>query len=284
MVPETRVSGLRLSERLPAIASMVNADPAAGKGCAYCLCDVGTDHAHIPIRLLLDGRIDSSIAMDVIEGPLEKARQNIELYGMSDKICLRLSDGLDAYAPGEATGLVIAGMGGRIMSRILLREPEKTLDFEELILQPQADPEFVRRAIRELGLYPDKEKVVLEDGKYYPVMHVTKKHAEGPDWRSDHEGEEPDTARVMQLRQEAEDLFGPVLIRERDSMLRSYLLWQKGVNDRIRHSLLRANDPAEKAVTAKRQQVERRDQLIRAALAYFDKGAENETERDHTDA
>lgn len=283
MAPETRVSGLRLSERLTAIASMVNADPTAGKGCAYCLCDVGTDHAHIPIRLLLDGRIDSSIAMDVIEGPLEKARQNIELYGMSDKICLRLSDGLDAYAPGEATGLVIAGMGGRIMSRILLREPEKTLDFEELILQPQADPEFVRKAIRELGLYPDKEKVVLEDGKYYPVMHVTKKHAEGPDWRSDHEGEEPDTARVMQLRQEAEDLFGPVLIRERDSMLRSYLLWQKGVNDRIRHSLLRANDPAEKAVTAKRQQVERRDQLIRAALAYFDKGAENETERDHTD-
>ena len=283
MAPETKVTGLRLSDRLTAIASMVNADPAAAKDRSYCLCDVGTDHAHIPIRLLLDGRIDRSIAMDVIEGPLEKARQNIELYGMSDKICLRLSDGLDAYEPGEAAGLCIAGMGGRIMSRILLREPAKTLDFEELILQPQADPEFVRRAVRELGLYADKEIVVLEDGKYYPVMHVTKRYAQGPDWRSAHKSCGPDSDRVMQLRQDAEDLFGPVLIRERDSMLRSYLLWQKGVNDRIRHSLLRANDPSDQAVTAKKEQVERKDQLIRAALEYFDKGAENETERDRAD-
>ena len=108
------------SKRLTAIAEMVN---AAGPGerknkTGYCLCDVGTDHAHIPIRLLMDGVIDRAIAMDVIEGPLEKARGNIELYGVCDKVILRISDGLDSYRPGEAQGLVIAGMGGRIMSRI----------------------------------------------------------------------------------------------------------------------------------------------------------------------
>ena len=139
---------VKLSKRLTAIAEMVN---AAGPGerknkTGYCLCDVGTDHAHIPIRLLMDGVIDRAIAMDVIEGPLEKARRNIELYGVCDKVILRISDGLDSYRPGEAQGLVIAGMGGRIMSRILLREPDKSLDFDEIILQPQADPEFVRRA------------------------------------------------------------------------------------------------------------------------------------------
>ena len=146
----------------------------------------------------------------------------------------RISDGLDAYRPGEAQGLVIAGMGGRIMSRILLREPEKTLDFDELILQPQADPEFVRRAVRELGLFIDRERIVLEDNKYYPVMHVSHNRCDGPAWRT-RDGsigtEEKD------LFQEAEDLFGPVLLRDRDSMLKSYLLWQKGVNDRIMHSL-----------------------------------------------
>ena len=53
----------KLSKRLTAIAGMVN---AAGSGSesrvpGYCLCDVGTDHAHIPIRLIRDGMIARSI-------------------------------------------------------------------------------------------------------------------------------------------------------------------------------------------------------------------------------
>ena len=260
---------VKLSKRLTAIAEMVN---AAGPGeqkdkAEYCLCDVGTDHAHIPIRLLMDGVIDWAIAMDVIEGPLEKARGNIELYGVADKVTLRISDGLDAYRPGEAQGLVIAGMGGRIMSRILLREPGKTHDFDELILQPQADPEFVRRAVRELGLFIDREKIVLEDNKYYPVMHVSHDCCEGPVWRTetDNAGEEDE-----ELFQEAEDLFGPVLIRDRDSMLRSYLLWQKGVNDRIMYSLQKANDAESGAVKEKTVEVAKKEKLIKAALEYFE--------------
>lgn len=261
-----------MSGRLTAIAQMVNAG-GPGKEISrkertekYCLCDVGTDHAHIPIKLLADGRIDRAIAMDVIEGPLGKARGNIALYGMEDRVILRLSDGLDAYRAGEAQGLVIAGMGGRIMSKILLREPEKTRDFEEIILQPQADPEFVRRAVRELGLYIDREKVVLEDNKYYPVMHVSHSYSEGPDWGN---GGRPDE-ETRALYREAEDLFGPVLLRERDDMLRSYLLWQKGVNDRILHSLERAKDTGG-AIGEKKAQISRKDRLIRAALEYFDK-------------
>ena len=259
---------VKLSKRLTAIAEMVN---AAGFGeqtdrTEYCLCDVGTDHAHIPIRLLMDGVIDRAIAMDVIEGPLEKARGNIELYGVADKVTLRISDGLDSYRPGEAQGLVIAGMGGRIMSRILLREPDKTRDFDEIILQPQADPEFVRRAVRELGLFIDREKIVLEDNKYYPVMHVSHIRCAGPVWRTgaDHNGDD------AELLQEAEDLFGPVLIRDRDSMLRSYLLWQKGVNDRIMYSLQKANNAETAAIREKRAEVVRKERLIRKALEYFE--------------
>jgi len=259
---------VKLSKRLTAIAEMVNAVSPFQKTRKedYCLCDVGTDHAHIPIRLLSDGVISRAMAMDVIEGPLEKARGNIALYDVADKVELRLSDGLDAYRAGEAQGLVIAGMGGRIMSRILLREPDKTLDFEEIILQPQADPEFVRRAVRELGLFIDREKVVLEDNKYYPVMHVAHGSCEGPDWRF---AGEPGNAQEKALFQEAEDLFGPVLIRDRDDMLRSYLLWQKGVNDRILYSLGRANNTGS-AVQEKRAEIIRKDRLIRTALGYFD--------------
>ena len=259
---------VKLSKRLTAIAEMVN---TAGLGeqkdkTEYCLCDVGTDHAHIPIRLLLDGVIDRAIAMDVIEGPLEKARGNIELYGVTDKVTLRISDGLDAYRIGEAQGLVIAGMGGRIMSRILLREPDKTRDFGEIILQPQADPEFVRRAVRELGLYIDRERVVLEDNKYYPVIHVVHEPQKGPDWKHTEEtASDCDEALYLQ----AEDLFGPVLIRERDDMLRSYLLWQKGVNDRILYSLSRANDSESSAIKEKKAQILLKERLIVTALSYI---------------
>ena len=256
---------LRLSKRLTAIAGMVTAVSPHDrtKNISYCLCDVGTDHAHIPIRLLLDGVIDSCIAMDVIEGPLEKARGNIALYNVSDKVELRLSDGLDAYRAGEARGLVIAGMGGRIMSRILLREPDKTRDFREIILQPQADPEFVRRAVRELGLYIDREEIVLEDNKYYPVIHVVHEYQKGPDWKSGSDDEK-------ELHVPAEDLFGPVLIRDRDDMLRSYLLWQKGVNDRILYSLSRAGDKESSAIIEKKAQVLLKGRLITAVLEYFD--------------
>lgn len=256
------VSEIRLSKRLTAIADMVNASRPAQGGTdgGYCLCDVGTDHAHIPIRLLMEGRIDSAIAMDVIEGPLEKARENIERYGVAERVILRLSDGLDAYEAGEASGLVIAGMGGRIMRKILLREPHKSLDFGELILQPQADPEFVRSAVRALGLSIDREKIVLEDNKYYPVMHVTHDPVKGPDW----DGSEAD----RDLYQDTEDLFGPVLLRTRDPMLKSYLLWQKGVNDRILHSLLNANRTSP-SVNEKREQIMRKDLLIRTALGRY---------------
>ena len=260
---------LKLSRRLTAIAQMVGADRRGSheKRGEYCLCDVGTDHAHIPIRLLEEGVIDRAIAMDVIEGPLGKALGNIELYGMADRVTLRLSDGLDAYRIGEAQALVIAGMGGRIMSRILLREPEKSCDFEELVLQPQADPEYVRKAVRALGLCIDREKIVLEDNKYYPVMHVTHSLTEGPDW--DVPGEKR-SEEERALCAEAEDLFGPVLLRDRDEMLRSYLLWQKGVNDRILHSLSRASRAGE-SLTEKKAQIARKDKLIRTALQYFDR-------------
>ena len=52
-------------------------------------------------------------------------------------------------------------------------------------------------------------------------------------------------------------------------MLKSYLLWQKGVNDRILHSLKRANDSNNEALTEKRNQVTRKDKLIKAALSVF---------------
>ena len=156
----------RLSGRLRAIVDMVSPGSV--------VCDVGCDHAHVPIALLKEGRIPSALAMDVIPGPLVKAGENLALYGEEKRVVLRLSDGLDAYRAGEAQCLIVTGMGGRIIRDILTREPEKSRDFTEMVLSPQADQWLVRQALRDLGYCIDREALILEDGKYYPVIHAAK--------------------------------------------------------------------------------------------------------------
>ncbi len=255
---------VKLSDRLTAISKMVDgkkkyADDGAQRE-GYCLCDVGTDHAHIPIRLLQEGVIDTALAMDVIRGPLEKARDNLALYGCSRKVTLRLSDGLDAYVPGEAQGLVIAGMGGRIMGKILLREPDKTRDFKELVLQPQADPEVVRGALRRLDFAIDRERLIHEDGKFYPVMHAVRGAQRHPDW-DEEIGED--------LRLRMEDLFGPDLLSGRDEVLREFLLWRRDANLKILGSLQNAQEPESGAVLKKQEDVRQMLRLIELSLALY---------------
>ena len=151
-----------MSARLEAIVRL------AGQG--DTVCDVGCDHAHVPIRLLQTGCYRRAIGMDVIAGPLGKAAANLALYGMEDRVQLRLSDGLDACIAGEADTLIVTGMGGTLMEEILLRQPEKTASFRALVLGPQSDPEKVRSALRRLGFTITEEELIFEDGKYYPVI------------------------------------------------------------------------------------------------------------------
>ena len=84
---------MELSKRLQAVADLVTA--------GYRVADIGTDHAYIPIFLLASGKIPGAAAMDVNEGPLERARCHIEENGLSEKISLRLSDGLAGLRPGD---------------------------------------------------------------------------------------------------------------------------------------------------------------------------------------
>lgn len=250
-------SPVRLSDRLGAAAGMVTP--------GYRLCDVGCDHAHIPIALLGAGIIPGALGMDVIPGPLEKARENLDLYG-EDRVQLRMSDGLDAYRPGEADSLMITGMGGRIIQDILLREPDKTLDFQEMILQPQSDQWLVRKALRRLGTGIDREILILEDGKYYPVIHAvipregrSDKPVPRPVWG-------PEISPAAGL--EAEDRFGPCLLAAKDPLLHRFLVWQRGIHERILSSIDQSGDRERHA--ERRIMIAEIKNLIDTALTIFD--------------
>lgn len=153
-----------LSERLRAVASMVT--PGSR------VCDVGCDHGFVSIWLVEQNVSPRVLAMDVRVGPLGAAGRHVAQRGLESLIETRLSDGLHNYEIGEADSLICAGMGGRLMMRILGEEKAKTDSFTELILQPQSEIMQFRRWLREQGLRITDEKMVEEDGKFYPMMRA----------------------------------------------------------------------------------------------------------------
>ncbi len=169
----------RMSERLITIAEMLggsrnNPEGAelvpAGKGLR--VADVGCDHGYISIYLVQSGIAASAIAMDVRKGPLSGAKANIEGYGLEKAITTRLSDGLKELSKGEADSLVIAGMGGKLMMRILEDGDPESLGIRLSVLQPQSELSDFRQYLREKGYRILEEKIVFEDGKYYFPMKV----------------------------------------------------------------------------------------------------------------
>lgn len=217
-----------LSERLQAVADLVS----PGKR----VCDVGCDHGYVSIYLIESGKADAVLAMDVNRGPLERARINVEKHGLTGYITLRLSNGLDAYRTGEAQSLVIAGMGGRLMQSILTKDKQKTEDFQELILQPQSELALFRKFLRTEGYVIVQEEMILEGGKFYPMMKVQKKPAGGAG-----QTEQPADSRQDDfpdvITQELADTFGPCLLSQRNPVLYEYIFRQKEDILRLIHAI-----------------------------------------------
>lgn len=155
---------VKISRRMKRLASLVSEGAV--------LADVGTDHGYLPIYLLQAGRIRRAFALDIKEGPLLRAKEHIRAFGLEDYITVRRSDGVAALLAGEADSVLIAGMGGGTMLHILEEGKEVILAAKELILQPQSEISRVREYICRNGYRIDREDMVYEDGKYYPMLHV----------------------------------------------------------------------------------------------------------------
>lgn len=152
------------SPRLRAIAALVP------EGCA-CLADIGTDHGYIPVSLLLEGKIRRAIAADIGAQPLDRARHTAGQYGVTGKIDFRLGDGLTVLEPGEADVIVIAGMGGDLITEILAAAPWSRAG-PLLLLQPMSKAEVLRAWLPENGYMVSAERLVQDKGVLYPILTV----------------------------------------------------------------------------------------------------------------
>ena len=182
---------IRLSRRMKAVASMVTA--------GYTLCDVGTDHGYVPIALVQGNIIPKAIAVDINKGPLERANEHIRANGLTEKITTRLSNGLEAIHDGEVDSIVIAGMGGELVIHILTAGETVCRSAKELILQNK-------------GYKIVDEDMILEDGKYYPMFRCVP-CADNSAW----DNMDETTVTVC-------DLYGPVLIKNGNPVLRKFLV------------------------------------------------------------
>ncbi len=235
---------IKLSDRLMMSAKMVTEGSV--------VADIGCDHAHTDIWLVKEGIAKRTIAMDVGEGPLSHASENIRLYGLEAMIETRLSYGLDGLKPGEADSVVIAGMGGTLTTCILNKGKSVLNTVKELILQPQSDIWMVRRFLREHGFIITDEEMCLEDGKFYNSMRaVLDNRADGdintvrPSGKSLGESQKDGiqlwtqdfVCRDMDLSEDNEllvyDMFGELLISRRNPVLSELLENLINKNNRV---------------------------------------------------
>ena len=132
--------------------------------------DIGTDHAHLPAALLQRGRCRHMILTDISESALENARMEMIRLRLTDRVSLRLGDGLSPVS--EECGMIsIMGMGGRTIRDILLSGKAR-LQNASLILSAHTDWHLIRSAVCEIGYHLDREEPCLAAGRFYLVLRA----------------------------------------------------------------------------------------------------------------
>lgn len=196
-----------MTDRLKAIAQMVT------KG--HVTADVGTDHAYLPIYLVNEGISPQVIASDVSKAAVMKASAHVQEVALTDKINVFVRDGLNGYRPFEAETLVISGMGGPLMIRILGSAKETALSFKEIILSPQSEIASVRRWLYQQGFCLTDEALIRDGDHDYFILKLCPPQSEQADVYASF-------ADDMQERTIAYR-YGPILMARKDPALKDYL-------------------------------------------------------------
>ena len=170
---------------------------------ARCVADIGTDHAYVPVYLVLNNLAESAIAMDINKGPLMRAEENIKKFSLTDKIKTRLSDGLKNLEDNEIDTVIIAGRGGVLINSIIERDKDRLTSVKQYILQPMTAVEETRKFLIKNGFTITDERLAKEDEKIYTIILATR-------------GE-------MKIEKEVNFYVGEHLIKNKDEVLPEFL-------------------------------------------------------------
>lgn len=230
---------MQLSKRLQMVASFVTPGNR--------LADIGTDHGYIPIFLVQKGVCPSAIASDINKGPLLRAREHIRQSGLGNQIQTRLGNGLEPVLPGEADTILIAGMGGPLMTEILEQGKTVWSSAAELVLSPHSDIPRVRMYIMRNGYKIIREDMIKEDEKYYVVLKAI-----------------PASGRENWAPEEIS--YGRLLLRQQNPVLQEYLTRSE---KKLKNILAGLDGKEGSAACIRREQLRQEEMQIKKALEHY---------------
>lgn len=226
----------QLSERLAMVAQFVPQDTV--------LADIGSDHAFLPCFLINKGMISRAIAGEVVVGPFESAKRNVEMNGFANHIEVRLANGLEAIEDvDEVQTVTIAGMGGTLITSILEAGKDRLTHVRRIIAQPNIYSIAIRQWAVANGFYLVDEEILQEDGKIYEVLVLEKGTAD---------------------YSKADLLMGPVLRQKKSDVFQAK--WQRELQEwqRVMNALDNAEQTEE--IKQKKATVEENYELVRKVL------------------
>ena len=229
-----------MSERLKTIIKLFDKCNTAA--------DIGTDHAYIPEMLIKSDLCMKVIATDLNERPYRIAKNYVESIGLEDSIEVRLGNGLQPVELVEVDTIVIAGMGGILITKIL---EEKIKDFDEiktLILQPMNAADKVRKYLHEKGFCIIDEEIAKEDHHFYELIKVRK------------------SSKACTYEKELFYETGKTLFEKKHPLLKQFVENKMRINSEIIENMDKANISNKKKENLKERNEEYREVLNRYGI------------------
>ncbi|WP_209125857.1 tRNA (adenine(22)-N(1))-methyltransferase TrmK [Alkalihalobacillus sp. BA299] len=183
----------KLSKRLKTVADFVHKDAR--------IADIGSDHAYLPSYLCVNNQIRYAVAGEVNDGPYQSALSQVHRLGISGTVHVRKGNGLEVISPQEVDHVIIAGMGGALITEILETGREKLDGVKRLILQPNVMADRIRIWLKKNDWELIHEVILEEDDKIYEILVAERGY-----------GDKPYTDQC-----ELELLLGPFLMHEKNS-------------------------------------------------------------------
>lgn len=186
----------KLSKRLDCVASYIVP--------GMTIADIGSDHAYLPCYAIKQGLAHHAIAGEVVQGPYEAAQQQVLASELTDSIEVRKGNGLEVIKAGEVDCIIIAGMGGALISDILEKGKEKLEGVKRLILQPNLAAINIRSWMLDNNWQLIDEEILMEDGKIYEILVAERGNPQKP---------------YQNIKSEL--LLGPFLLKKKNETFRS---------------------------------------------------------------
>ncbi len=157
---------LRADKRIETIVKMIPV--------SECLADIGCDHGKTSVLAIINGKAKRVIASDISQPSLSKAVRLARQYDLSEQIDFRVGNGLSVLKKNEADTIVIAGVGGELMVRILSDGKEMLSIHPNLVLAPNNREAMVREWMMHNQYSSQAEKLVKQNGKFYQVISAVR--------------------------------------------------------------------------------------------------------------